>query len=221
MLVKKRGVLMKIFVFLVMILISLNMVSAVGIKWFTEGETVQEEDDVCIKYGAYNPSSNDIKVKIEVTDELKEIVIGKSSEDKIVKAGTKSSEAEEINFCFKVPNVYEKDCLIGNLVCEQMCGQEVKSYQGELVMTEELVEASGGGTAGSGATIAASAPLKIIVSCNKHDREWGLVYITAIILVLCITGILLYRKYRTPKIVRDKEKLNKLQAKIKSEEGKK
>ena len=196
------------------------MVFAVGIKWYTEGEVVNENSEKCIKYGAYNPSGNDIKVKIEVTDSLKDIISGESFEDKIVKAATKSSEAEEINFCFKVPEVYEKDCLIGNLVCEQRCEQETKSYSGDVIMTEALV-GTGGGAAGSGATIAASAPLELVVSCVKHDREWGLVYITAIIIVLCIFGIWLYKKYSKPKVVRDKEKLKKLQEKIKTEEGKK
>jgi len=56
----KRGVIVLIVLFL-----SINIVLAVGIKWFTEGESVQENSEKCINYGAYNPSDKDIKVKVE------------------------------------------------------------------------------------------------------------------------------------------------------------
>jgi hypothetical protein len=200
-------------------LLSINMVFAVGIKWYTEEESVEESSEKCIRYGAYNPSSNDIIVKVDVTKTLRVIVMDGSTGDKLVKARTSSSEAEDVNFCFKVATVYEPDCLIGNLLCEQTCEEDTKSYSGELVMTEVPIN-QGGGT-GSAATVSAAAPLKINVSCSISKREWGPVYITTIILILCIIGALLYKKYRTPKLERDKNKLRKLQQKIKSEERKK
>jgi hypothetical protein len=210
----------RILIFLVIMLISINLVSAVGIKWFTEAEGVNEESVKCITYGAYNPSGRDIHVKIAVEGELSQVIQGAKTETRLIKAGTGNKQAEMIDFCFKVPTVYTEDCLYDvngkGLICEQKCNVEEKSYDGEVIMTEEVVQ-SGGTASGSGATIAASAPLRLAVSCHKHKRDWGIVYITLILIVLLILVLKVYKRYRTPKIVRYEDELKKLQAKIKKE----
>ncbi len=207
------------FVFLIISLVSMNMVSAIGIVWSTEGEYVDENSDKCITYGTYNPSSNDIKSRIEVTGSLGEVIIGASTEEKIIKAHTPPTDAEQIDFCFKVPSVYKKDCIIGDVLCEQRCEEETKSFKGEIIMTEEPLDSSGG--TGSGATVSASAPLTLVVNCVEYERDWSLAYVVGIVIVLVLLGILLYNEYSTPKLVRDEERLKRLRAKIKSEKGKK
>ncbi|MFA5142456.1 MAG: hypothetical protein WC471_05820 [Candidatus Woesearchaeota archaeon] len=206
--------------FIITALLCINIVSAVGIKWFTEGEVLNENSDLCIRYGTYNPSGNDIKVNIAVEGELQSIIEGVKSSDSLVEASTSSINAKMIDFCFKVPIVYPEDCLWNGLICEQKCEVETKTYSGEVVMTEAPAQTTGG-TAGSGATIAASAPLKLTVNCKAHKRDWSIVYVTLILLVLVILGVLIYRKYRKPKLQRYKEELKALQDKLKKEQKKK
>jgi hypothetical protein len=200
----------------IIVLISASSVSAIGIKWFTEDETINENTDVCIPYGVYNPSGRDIKAKIGVEGELKQILSPYVIKDKIIKAGTSSKNAETILFCFNVPRLYAQTCLFKDYICEQKCEEEVKTYKGEIMMSEAPIS-SLSGTSGSGATIAASAPLKLTVQCRAHRRDWGIVYITLMIIILILLAVTLYRRYRAPKIVRYKEQLKKLQEKIKKE----
>ena len=212
----KRGVIVLIVLFL-----SINIVLAVGIKWFTEGESVQENSEKCINYGAYNPSDKDIKVKVEITGSLNEVISGTSFEDKIIKANTASANSENIKVCFKIPKIYEEDCWISNLICKQECSVPVKAYSGELLMTEAPLSSKIGETAGSGATIAASAPLALTVNCKQHGRDLTIIYILIIVLVVLFLIKHLYKKYSKPKIERDTAKLEKLKQKIEREKNKK
>ena len=139
-------------------------------------------------------------------------------EDKIVKANTGSDNVEDINFCFKVSKVYEPDCLIGNLLCEQKCGGEPKEYKGSVIMTDDT-QTEGG--SGSGTSISATAPLRFVVSCVEYERDWSPAYIAGIVIVLIILGILFYKKYSTPILIRDEDKLKRLEEKVQKEKGKK
>jgi len=210
---------MKMLMFLLVILISIGTVSAVGIVWSTEGDYVTENSEKCITYGAYNPSAQDIKVKIEATESLKEAIIGESVSNKIIKAGTEAQAAEKVDFCFKVPQVYKQDCLMGNILCKKTCGEETKVYKGEVTMSEEVIGGDGG--SGSGVSAEAAAPLELRVLCVPYERNWSPVYIVGIIIVLILIGMLLYKEYSTPQVVRDEERLKRLQDKIKTEKGKK
>jgi len=202
---------------LIISLLLMSTVSAVGIKWFTEQEYVSENSEKCITYGSYNPSGKDIKVKIEVEGKVTEIIDSESSEDKIIKANTRSKNAEMINFCFDVPKIYKEDCLFFKFICKQDCEEEQTVYDGEVIMTEKPMDGSSSSMAGSGTTIAASAPLSLIVKCEEYDRNWTLVYVILILIVLVTMIILIYRKYRQPKLQRELSKLKELQEKIKKE----
>ena len=96
----KRGVIVLIVLFL-----SINIVLAVGIKWFTEGESVQENSEKCINYGAYNPSDKDIKVKVEEIKKIQEdlhlrFIDNKTNQGKgkVVKQGVLESSCELVMF---------------------------------------------------------------------------------------------------------------------------
>jgi hypothetical protein len=201
------------------LLLLVSNVSAVGLKWYTEAEDVISGEEKCILYGAYNPSSEDIKVEIEVTEQLEEIVIGASTEDKIIPALTASKDAVEVNFCFQVPNVYPKDCLIGKFLCEQKCSGESKRYDGDMVMTEEKVGPQGG-LSGSAAIVSASTELGLVVTCLPHGINWIPVYVIVLIIILVIIALILIKKYRKPKVEREKEKLKKLKKQIEEDEKK-
>jgi hypothetical protein len=209
---------MKIFAALLIFLISMQMASSVGIKWVTEGIRMPENSEKCVTYYAYNPSDNDIKVHVDVTGPLKEVLTSLNQEDMLIKANTPPDQSVRVDFCFKSKKVYNKDCLIGNLLCEQQCGQETKVYSGEVVLTEAY---AGGSGTGSGASISASAPLSVQVDCTPYERSWASVYILSIIIVLILLVVLFYKKYSTPKVIRDEEKLKRLQEKVKIEKGKK
>jgi hypothetical protein len=169
--------------------------SAVGIKWYTESEYVSESSEKCILYGAYNPSPRDIKVDVAITGSLADIITGSVTEETIVKAQTPSKEAEPINFCFKVENVYVDNCLIGDYLCEQKCAGEQTKYSGEVILTETPISTSIGAT-GSGVSIAASAPLELIVSCNPYPRDWTPAYAIGIVAVILGLGITIYNRER-------------------------
>ncbi|MFA5142458.1 MAG: hypothetical protein WC471_05830 [Candidatus Woesearchaeota archaeon] len=210
----------KIIILLIALLLTINLASAIGIKWFTEQEAMDENSNLCIKYGAYNPSGKDLKAKISLEGEIAAIAQGVTFEDKIIEASTASKDAELIDFCFSVPEVYEEDCLWNGLICEQACQQEPKTYRGEVLMTEAPAQTTGG-SAGSGATIAASAPLKLTVNCKAHKRDWAIVYVTLIIIVLILLLIVLYNRFKKPRAQRYKEQLKALQDKLNKEKRRK
>jgi len=73
---------------------------------------------------------------------------------------------------------------------------------------------------GSATTMSVSAPLNIKVRCNAHSRNFTLVYVLLIMISSVSIGMLIYKKYRKPKLQRDNEKLNRLKKKIKKERHK-
>ncbi len=216
----KRGDLIGIFCVLIL-LVSINFVLAgVGIKWDQESVLVDENEKTCLTYQVYNPWPEESYVAIEVSDEfgeIKNILIEQESEEKFVPANTASNVAIPIEFCFKVPNIYERDCWIGGFICEQECNEEQKVYEGEVLVKSVPPPTELGGGGGSATSMAVSAPLRIKVQCNAHSRDFTLIYMVLALVSLMVIGIVLYRKYRKPVAERDREKLRMLKEKIKKE----
>jgi hypothetical protein len=221
---KKRKVWAKILgmIFIICIPLLISFVSAgVGIKWDRESALVNEGEKTCLTYSVYNPWPEETYASIEPSDELKGILVLQEAETKLVPANTASNEAIPIQFCFKIPEVYEKDCWIGGkLLCKQDCAEEQKIYSGEVVVKSVASPNQIDGVGGSSTTMSVSAPLNIKVRCNAHSRNFTLVYIILIVFSLTTIGILLYRKYKKPKLQRDKEKLKRIKEKIKKERNK-
>ena len=163
---------------LVIVLIILPFVSAgVGISWNKETSLVPESTKTCLTYKVYNPWPDDSNVRIELSESLMEIVNYIESESKFVPKDTSSKEAIPVEFCFKTPNVYKKDCLLFNkLICKQDCGEEMKIYEGEVEVLELGNQDVSGGTGGSATAVSVSAPLRIKVQCIKHARNYSLIY---------------------------------------------
>lgn len=218
---KIKQVMIKKIISLIVIVIMLSsfILAGVGIKWGQESALINEREKTCLTYNVYNPWPKDTYVTIELSEELEQILIMQEAETKLIPKNTASSEAIPVEFCFKTPTVYERDCLLADsFICKQECNEEQKVYSGEVVVKSVASEIEGG----SATTMAVSAPLNIRVKCNPHSRNFTLIYVIVMIVSLAVIGMILQKKYRKPKIQRDREKLKKLKIKItKESKGKK
>lgn len=168
----------------------LSFVSAgVGISWDKESSLVPEKTKTCLTYKIYNPWPTDTYAKIELSEELKEIISSQESESKFIPKHTSSSEAIPVTFCFKTPVVYERDCLIGDsLICKQDCSEEMKTFEGDVNIIElNEEEFVAGGAGGSKTAMSVSAPLRVRVQCVEYKRDYSIIYLA----VALIAGILL------------------------------
>ncbi len=206
---------------LLIIIMLISFVSAgVGIKWDQESALVNEGEKTCLTYSIYNPWPENTYVVIEPSEEFKDILLLQDVKSKLIPADTKSTSAIPVEFCFKIPEIYEKDCWIGNIACKQECKEEQKEYSGKIIVKSVPPPTEIGGSGGSATTMSVSAPLRIKIRCSAHSRDFTIIYLMSAIISLLVIGFILYKKYRRPKIQRDKERLKKLQEEIKKEERK-
>lgn len=216
---KKIGVVSCMFV---LVLAMVSLVSAgIGLKWSEESLIIDEREKYCMTYSVYNPWPENTYAEIGVSDELKEILIDYESEVKLIPSNTKNTESIPVEFCFKVPQVYERDCWIGNFICKQECKEEQRKYNGEVLAKSIGTNSQIGGSGGSTTSVAVSAPLKLRVNCNAHKRDFTIIYVLSALISIIIITIILIKKYRKPKLQRDREKLKKLREQIRREERKK
>ncbi len=171
--------------FVILLVMLFSFVSAgVGLKWTQESALVPENTKTCLTYQVYNPWDKDVYAKIRLSEELINITKDQSSEIEFIPAKTSSTNAIPIEFCFKTPRVYDRDCLIGDaLICKQTCEEPMKVYEGEVLaieMTESQV--MGGGSGGSATQMSVSAPIRVRVMCVAHDRNWSVVYVGLIVI---------------------------------------
>lgn len=173
---------------LTVLLFSMAFASAgVGIRWERESALIPEHTEVCLTYQVYNPWTKDVYAQVKLSDELNNITKEQYSSTEFIPAQTSSSEAIPVEFCFKTPRVYERDCLVaGTLICEQTCSEDMKVYEGSVEVIE-LTESQvmGGGSGGSATQMSVSAPLRVRVQCIPHDRDWSIVYV----LIVLIAGV--------------------------------
>lgn len=206
-----------ILVFLILIVLILPFSSAgVGIKWDKESVALKEGSKTCMTYSVYNPWPDETYVVIAVSDSLKEVMISQEVEATLILAYTMSTEAIPIEFCFKIPRIYERDCILGTL-CKQNCEEEQKTFSGEITVISVPSPTEISGAGGSATQMAVSAPLRLRVLCEAHGRDLTIIYI---IIALISLGIILYlfkRKNKISKLEKDKRKIKRLQEKIKKE----
>jgi len=203
----------KLVVAMFMFFMIISFVSAgVGIKYSEESILANEKEKNCISYKVYNPWPGDSYATIELSEELQTVLIMQEAEAKLIPADTSSDDAIPVEFCFKVPKVYERSCLVaGRFLCAQECAEPQKVYEGEVVVSS-VPDYSGGGSA---TTAAVSAPLRIRVQCNAHPTDFTLLFIVlAVISLIVIVGVL-RKKYGKPKSQRIKEKMKDLRKELK------
>jgi len=192
---------------LALILIVLPFVSAgVGISWDKETSLIPENTKTCLTYKVYNPWPEDSTVEIALSDNLMEIVSYIQSESVFVPKDTSSKNAIPIEFCFKTPNVYEKDCFLFNkLLCKQDCIENMRIYEGEVEVLEVGDQVKGSGAGGSATAVSVSAPLRVKVQCVAHTRNYSLIYI----LIAVAAGIFLIINLIQRRKKKDKSKVRK------------
>jgi len=206
------------------VVFALQIVSAgVGIKWDQESAIVGENNEVCLNsYSVYNPWSSESYVTIGLSGEINEVLVMQEAETKLIPAFTSSNESVPIGFCFKVPKLYQRDCSIaGKFLCELKCEEAMKIYDGDVVISSVPNPTAISGTGGSSTQMSVSAPLRIRVSCTPHTRDYTLLYLVLALIAAIVIFTILFRKYRKPKVERDREKLRKLRAEISKEGGNK
>jgi len=138
----------------------------IGLKWGTEGETVQEDVKHCVTYFLYNPFDTDVMGYLKASGELEELV--EAEEAKLIPAGTSSDEAIATAICFNVPKIYEETCGLGGFSCERLCEEPQKIYKGEVQAAYNLNYAGGTGSA-TGTSV--SARMKLLVNCKKVEKD--------------------------------------------------
>jgi len=195
--------------------------AGVGIKWDQESFLVNEGARVCLTYGVYNPWPDASNVQIVLPDNLKTLLISQEAETKLIPANTPSSAAIPVEFCFKVPQIYAKNCLIGGFLCSQECKEEQKVYEGQVSVvsvpgSEDII-----GSGGSATQASVAAPLRLKIVCNPHSTDFSLLYMVLGVVAVIGIVIILFRKYRKPEAERKKEKLDKLKEEMKELKGKK
>lgn len=203
-----------------------SAISGLGVGYSSQSFMAEEGQSFCLDYyKVYNPWDESTYVTVDVSDELKEIMVRQDTSALLVPAQTSSKEAIPLNqFCFKIPKVYERDYMIaGRFVDELDCGgQDMKVYEGEIVISKAPAPAGASeGVGGSVTKSSISAPLKIRVECLGHGPNYSLVYIVLAIFSAGVVLFVLVRRYRKPAIERDREKLAKLKKKIASSEKRK
>lgn len=212
----------KIFAVVVLSFLMFSLVSAgLGIKYSEESALINEGDEKCLTYSVYNPWPDDSNVIIDVSSELQEVMVLQEAETKFVPAFTSSENALPIKFCFKVPKVYQRDCAVGSFLCELQCQEETKVYEGEVAIRTIPKETQMTGTGGSATAAVIGAPLRVRVACNPHSRDYTLLYAFIAVFSVLIVASVLIKRYRKPKVERDKERLKKLKDEIKKESKKK
>ena len=197
-----------------LLIISLSNVNAskgVGLIWNTQTEIINENIKQCIEYGVYNPGSQEVNVYLEAEGNIKNVAEKVESKPKLIQPGTEHEDAIPLEICFYIPEVYDKDCLIGNYICKQTCQGEEISYDGS-VNAYEVIEQNQVG--GSAAGLGVSAPLTLMIKCSEHSRDWSLLYIIIIIIVGLLIGLNFYKKYRTPPQIKKAQKIQKLETKL-------
>ena len=182
-------------------LIILPFVSAgVGISWDKETSLIPENTKTCLTYKVYNPWPEDSTVQIQLSEELMVIANYIESESKFVPKHTPSKEALPVEFCFKTPRVYTKDCLLFNkLMCKQECTEDMKIYEGEVEVIEVGNQNVAGGSGGSATAVSVSAPLRVKVQCVAHSTNYSLIYIIIAIIAAILLAINLLKKKKKKK----------------------
>ena len=190
----------RVVLFLIIFLLFLNVTHArkgVGIVVNSQSELLDENKEICIDYGIYNPWDEDVKAALETQGDINSILSNYKSEEKLVPAGTTHSNALPVRLCFRVADVYKDDCLLGNLLCEQKCESPQVSYSGEVTVVEKAQQNQA--LTGSQTNLGVSAPLAIKVKCQKSPRNYTPLWFGLFIVVLIIFIIWIVLKNKKPK----------------------
>ncbi|MFA5953204.1 MAG: hypothetical protein WC812_01295 [Candidatus Pacearchaeota archaeon] len=197
-----------LFLSLVLTLILPLATAGVGVKWSKESSLVSENSKVCMSYDVYNPWPQDTYATISLSPELMEIIDYIGSDIVFLPNETSSTNAIPVEFCFKTPKVYEKDCWVGDVFfCKQDCLEEMKTYEGEVLVMETSPDQSSQSAQGSATKMSVSAPLRIRVQCEAQNRNFSALYVLVglIALILLIINLVKNKKSKQNKKIKKKK----------------
>jgi len=167
--------------------------TGVGLSWNTERVDVKEGEEKCIMYGVYNPWSEDAAVKLFLVGEIDNFVSSQSSEKVFVRSNTPHQRSQLVEICFEVEQVYEDDCLVGGMFCEQACRGEPVTYDGEVLAAGMSMSGEHYAT-GSATEFGVAAPLEVTVECVPRAMDLRVAYYGSAIMALSLASYFFYRK---------------------------
>jgi len=170
-----------------------NAQKGVGLSWNTEEVTVAESEEECIMYGIYNPWDEDATIKLLLIGDVENFVSGQSSEKIFVRGNTPHQRSQLVEICFKVEQVYEDDCLVGGILCEQACRGEDTTFKGEVLAAGTSMNSEKYAT-GSATEFGVAAPLEVTVKCTPKPRDLRVAYYGSAIVALSLASYFFYRK---------------------------
>ena len=169
--------------------------AGVGISWSQESALIPENSNVCLTYGVYNPWPTDTSVQISLSSSLQDIISSQETTIQDIPKYTYSNQSIPVEFCFRTPKVYTENCLLFNsLLCSQDCSEPMKTYEGQVTVSEVGTSGSAGSGSGSSASMSVSAPLRVRVKCIEHPTNYSIVYLVLGIIVLLILIWRIYKK---------------------------
>lgn len=190
--------------FVLLIIPTVN--AGVGIVYGNEYLKAEEEGITCISYGIYNPWNDNATVRVSAGGELMEIVQNTTVLE--IPAKTRHKQAVPVEICFKIPKIYDEECLFWKIGCKKECRENLVEYTGE-VIASEITAVSGGGT-GSRVTGAVTAPLTVRIKCEEKSRD--LISIVGLIglIVFAILSAAIWNNYRAPLSERKRKEAERL-----------
>ena len=165
----------------------------VGLSWNTEEVTVTEDEEKCIMYGIYNPWDEDAAIKLLLIGDIENFVSSQSSEKIFVRSNTPHQRSQLVEICFKVEQVYEEDCLVGGMLCEQACRDEDVAFDGEVLAAGTSANSEKHAT-GSATEFGVAAPLEVTVTCTPKPRDMRVAYLASGIIAMSLASYFFYRK---------------------------
>ncbi len=218
----KKEVIGKVFFLVIVSVVFISSVSAgIGIRSYQDSILLNEGEQGCVTIGAYNPFDTGTNVIVGISESLKEVLISQEVDSKYLPPQTSSDNAIPLKFCFKVPQIYQRDCSVGSFICEVKCAEPQKVYGGDIYLQSIPDANTGGGIAGSTTKMSVSRPLSVGVVCTPHARDYTIAYVVLAVVSGSVIFLVVFRRLRKPKVERDKEKLMKLKEAIRKESSKK
>ncbi|MDP6584183.1 MAG: hypothetical protein QF535_05975 [Anaerolineales bacterium] len=173
----------------------------VGLSWSDEAVSVQEGEETCVMYGVYNPFEEDAVVKLFLIGEAKNFVASQSSEKMFIRSGTSHARSQLVEICFEIEQIYEEDCLVGSMMCEQACRGEPTKFKSEVLAAGVSETTSEKSAVGSATEFGVAAPLDITVECTPYPRDLRVAYYSSAIIALGIASLVFYKKFLKKKKV--------------------
>ena len=129
------------------------------------------------------------------SDVFDDVITKGMGEEVFVPAGTGPEDAIPVEVCLDAKHIYGEDCLFWGLFCEQSCeGAENVIYEGKITASRKILEEVR--ASGSSTSFGVAVPLSFSPLCSSYGRDWTVAYITVILVVVILIGVILYQRHK-------------------------